>query len=96
VSTYTKGPWNCETYDGGSFDIAGNATDHYYVICSRSRHSTRGDEQHANARLIAAAPELLEALQALVNSPRSDSGLLIVDDEDMTAAASAIAKATQP
>lgn len=89
MTKHTPSPWNCETYDGGSFDVCSSATDHYYVIVSRSRHATRGDEQHANARLIASAPELLEALVAVSElpgfEPSEPYGQLVV---------SAIAKAT--
>lgn len=57
MSEHTKGLWSVETYDGGSFDISVHGP--YYVICSRTGHSKRADEAHANARLIAAAPDLL-------------------------------------
>lgn len=48
-----------------------------------------GTEQYANARLIAAAPELLEALQACI-----DYGVMTGDEWVTAKAHAAIAKAT--
>ena len=51
----------------------------------------------ANARLIAAAPELLDALQPFVAHNSSDDTITItVRTEDVRRARAAIAKATQP
>lgn len=47
------------------------------------------NENEANARLIAAAPELLEALKALVNCPDYKG----INTHEMNAARAAIAKA---
>lgn len=58
----------------------------------------RDDEKHANARLIASAPELLEALQGMVKQFGYDvvhpNGLVHDEHEAIRSAISAIAKAT--
>ncbi len=64
MSTYTPGPWH--TGDGIQclviYDQHGWA-----VADAKVRHSRRTlDESHANARLLACAPELLEACLAMV------------------------------
>ena len=58
------------------------------------------DSREANAYLIAAAPELLEALQGLAsttrtfrNVPKAEQEWTAMDDEALTAAFAAIAKA---
>lgn len=61
MSNHTPGPWESPETDG-----------HWRVICSRINGKRRtiaqvckGDRRDANARLIAAAPELLVALELL-------------------------------
>lgn len=49
----------------------------------------------ANARLIAAAPELLAALLPLVNASPVNGGMIRFDGEELAAARAAIAKATK-
>lgn len=49
------------------------------------------DEQRANARLIAAAPELLEVLQSIMTT--DDEVMRILSDEQREAAKTALAKA---
>lgn len=90
--THTQGPWSyigngdvvakSDKYCGGEKDIA-------------SVFLTVNDEDEANARLIAAAPELLEALQAIVKSlvDQDDEGM-IEHAQQMIDARVAIAKAT--
>jgi len=62
---HTKGPWQYELAPSGGFDIETGANDvgRYMVIASRSSHEGRIDEMHANARLIASAPEMYAQLQ---------------------------------
>ena len=63
MSEYTKGPWTYQV-DGR------NATGRVETLGGLVVGSTVGftvEEAKANARLIAAAPELLEALQTLVD-----------------------------
>jgi hypothetical protein len=61
MSDYTPGPWGW-TYDGSSTYSVGRAEDPqgFRVACIYDRRDDRG---MANARLIAAAPDLLEMLQ---------------------------------
>jgi hypothetical protein len=65
TAQHTPGPWSFELTPSGGFDIEKDPNDlgRYMVIASRSSHPERKNEMHANARLIAAAPELLAALQ---------------------------------
>ena len=65
--SHTPGPWHCHT-NGSEFSVT--AEDHNGATCYlaridkfRTRHGDYADE--ANAKLIAAAPELLEACKAL-------------------------------
>lgn len=80
TTTHTPGPW--ATYINGGKDgwIANAEGD--LIACA-----VRDDTMAANARLIAAAPDLLAALQGLVgNKPRGPY-------KDINAALDAIAKA---
>lgn len=60
---HTKGEW---AFDDN--EVYSESTDHGAAICTMnttSAHFTE-DEMKANAKLIAAAPELLDALQELI------------------------------
>ena len=65
MSKHTPGPWLVETAPHGAFDIIKDPNDlgRYMVIAGRGSHEVRADEMHANARLMAAAPDLLAALK---------------------------------
>lgn len=65
TAKHTPGPWGCDLLPDGSFHIEKdpNNLGRYMVIATRCTYHERRDEMHANARLIAAAPELLEALE---------------------------------
>ena len=52
------------------------------------------DEAKANARLIAAAPELLESLQGVLKIERGTSGRIIIEGWQEEVVRAAIAKAT--
>lgn len=59
---YTQGEWNTDLQDGQVFDNGG------LLVCN-CYSSFRGKETiKANAKLIAAAPKLLEALQKIMDS----------------------------
>jgi hypothetical protein len=99
MNKHTPGPWKVGSRSNGEFykrNIAG--ADGYHVALTSSREDA---EVEANARLIAAAPELLEALrelQTIVNLAIAD-GDWIVDgacdpDACMMRAEDLIAKAT--
>ncbi len=60
---HTPGPWEAVTLDDGSFEIGKAFADGQRgwdsVICARNRWRAMADQSNANARLIAAAPDLL-------------------------------------
>lgn len=60
--SHTPGPWHVEGV--GINALVGAGINGVIVAV---RHRLRGAESEANMRLIAAAPELLEALEALLN-----------------------------
>jgi hypothetical protein len=64
MSKYTPGPWE---YIGG---LHGNAIGWFVKVSSNriiSVEGRTGNEATANAHLVAAAPELLEALESIEN-----------------------------
>ena len=94
-AAHTPGPWNCNHSSASGYDIVCSEispTD----VCVISRRDKTTGEIDANARLIAAAPELLAALEtaymALIGylpAHRND-----VTDAAIGAARAAITKAT--
>src|SRR5260370_27566244 len=62
---HTPGPWIIVKH-GTDMDI--ETRQDSGMVCCVATAWTRGDRQEANARLIAAAPELLEALSDLMKS----------------------------
>lgn len=88
---HTPGPWNWAKSDiDGKYSIYGNGP---LAYCGDTG-AVDGDGE-ANARLIAAAPDLLAALEALVGE--ADLGEVDLDDDDrakLEQARTAIAKAT--
>ena len=56
---HTPGPWVIDP----CWDILGNTDDGNGMVCQITTDAVPRDEAEANARLIAAAPELLEALR---------------------------------
>ncbi|EMM9101958.1 TPA: hypothetical protein L3597_006269 [Pseudomonas aeruginosa] len=86
--SHTPGPWEIERYSDGLIQIVGNiraVSDHEEHVTTVVEAVTRGDE--ANAKLIVAAPDLLDALVALVECEQTTPEL-------WEAARAAIAKAT--
>lgn len=96
--SHTPGPW--EVGDNGvCTDLmvyCNDALGSRVANCSDSGHGITNEQDKANARLIAAAPELLEALQA------AQRRLELIDDNCQPAVAvrlligSALAKAVTP
>jgi hypothetical protein len=73
---HTRGPWAAELGRNGSFSIEaerGGIANGLLVLASRNEHPLMADQMHANARMIAAAPELLEALQRFLKAWEDDS-----------------------
>lgn len=87
MNAHTPGPWRASAGTGYVAIMAGPTIDRQLAITM-----TCNPEGCANARLIAAAPDLLAALERL------EAGVRLwisrgVSDEDMAAARAAIAKA---
>ena len=96
TTKYTPGPWNfqpCDEYVN-CFDVL--CEEDYYVATTHD--GVRGDKNAgANARLIAAAPDLLEALQNIAEHWNQDQNEAAMADACWHAihtARAAIAKAT--
>jgi hypothetical protein len=100
-NTHTPGPWEVWTDPGietrdlsvgpvnGGVAVADIVTTNAHGIATAESIGTG----HANARLIAAAPELLEALEAIANCLSSISYTGEVWDNELAAARAIIAKA---
>ena len=92
---HTPGPWYAERHGGVSADVGGVRRQVAAATGDAIMHGdpaiSLGSIQAANARLIAAAPELLEALlRVLMWAPRSTEAAC---EQDYAAARAAIAKA---
>ena len=59
MADFNEGPWKAETDTDGEFNIWGQIQGRSVVICSRRPWPHNNEGSVANARLIAAAPELL-------------------------------------
>ncbi len=99
---HTPGPWTIGRIGDGTEHTApiegAGTTVGYVEMHSFDDDETTTPEQAANARLIAAAPDLLEALRALLDaSPGPDKGYVSTPYfEARQSARAAIAKATKP
>jgi hypothetical protein len=87
---HTAGPWTITrgSHDGALYVIAGSDPSRAEVIA----HRTTCPNWEANARLIAAAPDLLEALKALLRESVSESGVPLRPSRDTIAAAQAVVR----
>ena len=72
MSAHTPGPWAYRPSNNGHF-IAGTGENSGYLAEVRQCRSKQ--DVRADARLIAAAPELLESLQSVLNSCLDSQGL---------------------
>jgi len=92
MSKHTPGPWRIkwgENIFGGERLVA-NAGSHQQNFDTEKAAA----ENKANARLIAAAPDLLEALKAVVTEDgKGWTNLTVGSDSTLAAAVAAIAKA---
>jgi hypothetical protein len=94
-TTHTPGPWLYEP----ETETIRSVKENYWLASMESFEGEVSNE--ANARLIASAPELLEALRALHEYTRALSAgyrnaLTEAEDELYTQVSAAIAKATTP
>lgn len=69
TAKHTPGPWVVQEYSDG-FGVSAIADDDLEAICTMIV-PINGDEE-SNARLIAAAPELLEALELALSFDKPD------------------------
>lgn len=83
---HTPGPWAVES----DTDIVSDSGD-FVASCHEPGSDVSTAREYANARLIAAAPDLLAALQAIMDDPDAVDHILHLD---AVAADAAIAKAT--
>lgn len=75
--THTPGPWTAEPRDDGADGFIVRDADGEFVnyLCdSRYGDGRKDPTAEVNARLIAAAPELYEALRALLDGPGDGFG----------------------
>jgi hypothetical protein len=88
MAKHSYAPWKAQT--STVVDASG------YYVCELSAHGKSEQVTLANAKLIAAAPDLLAALTAIVISlvEQDDEGML-EHAQQMIDASAAIAKATQ-
>lgn len=89
MSGHTPGPW---TYDKQYRRLMGPDGKDLYIEGGAHWATTRDPEAEANSRLIAAAPELLEALEQFLN--HYPGGINPFLDEARSMGRAAIAKAT--
>jgi hypothetical protein len=70
--SHTPGPWKALLYAESVYVTAADC--HIYSIDGKGKryHPDTIKEWHANARLIAAAPEMLEALAFFLDDPKVD------------------------
>ena len=90
---HTPGPWVWEHWQMGLTAQNGTSVLAYYDYEGMSLHGKTEDEHEANAHLIAAAPDLLEALEAIVatwDGPKYNH--FMADNIDLARAAIAKAK----
>lgn len=90
---HTPGPWQY-SFEGGTVAFIVEADGTTVAKISTTENSTAHSALPANARLIAAAPDMLEALEAIVKSlaDHDDEGM-IEHAQQMIDARAAIAKA---
>lgn len=95
---HTPGPWEWENVPGAGIQVRGPYKGSTRLLFSdiwRQFAEREWDaEMEANARLIAAAPELLEALQGVLKIERGSSGRIILESWHEEVIRNEIAKAT--
>ena len=69
MTKHTPGPWIADLYEDGCFVVRPHGKEGPLIA---ERGVWFDDESHANARLIAAAPDLLEACLATLDAEAGD------------------------
>ena len=93
MEKWTKAEWTANLYADGGFSIEaafGSSSLGLLVLASRGPHPSRAEEMHANAKLMAAAPDVYAAL---VWCERTIALAGWEGDESAIAARAALAKA---
>lgn len=104
MSGHTKGPWRveegttlvwgaCNPDDLTNYGMGYPVAECRITPISSWAKGPDSDEGEANARLIAAAPDLLEVAKRLASLEHEDMGRAFPSREDIAAARAAIAKA---
>lgn len=92
MNKHTPGPWYLDEVSADDWQVNSDLHDHcLFQITPTIGVESLTDEDKANARLIAAAPELLEALLALLNVSEELCGLEL---KEIKKGRALIAKAT--
>lgn len=65
---HTPGPWKSRRESAGAWKVGGGPIGEYPICTRLSTVEHMEEESYANARLIAAAPDLLEALEEAANA----------------------------
>lgn len=98
MSKHTPGPWTVQPRANNMIDVCHNNRDEpgaiTLALCRVQARDSWIDEAHANANLIAAAPELLDALTNLCGLAKKRPGSLFEYKAAVDSARAAIAKAT--
>lgn len=96
---HTPGPWRAHFYDDGSdtFDIVQFDDDGYGPALIEAAGMVCADdhENQANARLIAAAPQLLEACKALLADAEVRKGAYLWTGSEVSTIRSAVMAAEE-
>lgn len=91
---YTPGPWRVLAWEcHAATTVVADVDGQQIVVAECSGHGRYADESLDDARLIAAAPELLEALQSIMKAIESRN-YFAAETHAQNIARAAIAKAT--
>lgn len=94
MTGYTPGPWQlCEDDENGRHRVAAGKKP-FYTIATVDRYAGPNWEGRSNARLITAAPDLLEGAQAITVLRTNDDGSITIGPRGWAMMRAAIAKAT--
>ncbi len=101
MTTHTPGPWTQDDRFNGSIFIRGGSSYGTEICCLWKQSLDQVEEQNANARLIAAAPDLMAELKRIAGyeyrADRRNRGMVDISELEnlKRIARAAIAKATE-
>jgi hypothetical protein len=93
MSSFTPGPWSAKDWRICR-NVIGDAIGFRFICDTATNKKSRNAENAANAHLIAAAPDLLAACQAVIEDCEMDPGNKFVGQDAHRKLLAAIAKAT--